>query len=812
MGFLDNFCVQKVIQFSWIVASLVAIFTWKKFPTKWPKWVKWVAYAVLGITSFFSLYFWWHTAYHACAGTKGCRWYATTQMGSSFLKIFGLSLLWLLVLFALSALARRLKLVSRRNLFAWIVTAILTVFAANDFPFAVNSWLTRICVAVLVILSLRILRICWPMVESGLGWLSAFIIRHLRPIFAHRAMQAILGLAVLWLLSHLKAFLGTKILPHMLGIEFGWHAWFLPSKQSLLPFFIVAGSAAAIIALCYHLVHFLSTKGLKAALTSVAAMASLAGILLLFGTWRTYSYGAREISGELARLRGEVDTMGTAHTLEEMNTLSRYRRLVEYRLGTKEWNAMVFHRLADEPYGLPYRFPGFLIGVEQANRYLIGVPEGDNLTARADKDVKLAGLLSDRRRTFVSHIVEFQQHAPDAHDEEAIKTRLLYNLYENTGYDSAYTLGFRELDTLGITLRARLTITNGNIPDKGAQAQDTARTAQPTRPAEPDVERYSHILVFCMGWNTDQQESIRNYNSLMGFLFDAERKDRLADSLAGKPASPPFRPLVIGLSWPAEWAYLQPLSYLTKAGDADETGLVWGSYLLKKVLKPLKEEFHIPMVLVGHSFGARVLSRAVASNPDWFMNPDTSKYEPGPDSLNKEVDLFVGLQGAVSANRFVKTGALTSGWMEGAPYSHLKAMGTRFLFTWSESDHANPVAAFVTGANHMGGKYGSHFCLQHDTAFWPTVYWHQHQDSTRQHWTYKPEQRFDPDTGWSEAAKGVKGKVFSVDLSKIVKEQPYGKGGKAHSDIYTPEIGNFLWRSILAFAPNNMASGGVEEK
>ncbi|OQD45560.1 hypothetical protein BIY37_07585, partial [Candidatus Brocadia sapporoensis] len=39
-------------------------------------------------------------------------------------------------------------------------------------------------------------------------------------------------------------------------------------------------------------------------------------------------------------------------------------------------------------------------------------------------------------------------------------------------------------------------------------------------------------------------------------------------------------------------------------------------------------------------------------------------------------------------------------------------------------------------------------------------------------------------------------KISIVDASELIKNKPYGKGGNAHSDIYTPGIANFMWNCI----------------
>lgn len=772
MGILHSIVIQKLVMSAWMFASMLVVFTWWKFPIKWPMTVKWLAILVLGITSLFTLWAWGHSAFQVSHDLV----YAVSQVAWNLYKIVVLTLLWIICLFIFPGISRYLGSGKKGQAYSRLRQKLK--IDSDKLPvFFTKLWFKIVASSL------------------GLGALGFFL-------FSSNPM-------------------GVKAMPHIFGIEFIPTHGFPFSAQVLLPFFVVLVSVVAFVRAAVVLIRCKPTKGEMVTPTRVVAVVV---ILMLSGYWGSYAWKSRDIRTRLDTMRAKVSTMKQVQSLEDLDSLDVYRRLVEYRLGTREWNAMVFHRLADERHGLPYRFPGFLIGVEQTNRYLIGVDDVGKAAVEPDSGMEIQSLLNNRRRTFVSHIVEFQERNRDSLDAESIKTHLVYNLYEDTEYNEAFVRGFKELKKFRDLLKVRLADANG-IP---AKPDDSAATAvmDATRRAS---DSYTHILVFCMGWNTDQQESIRNYNSLMGFLLHAAREDRDSRTKAwsGKDtvkSAKPFKPLVIGLSWPSEWSYLKGLSYFTKAGDADETGLVWGSYLLKRVLKPLKEEYRIPLVLVGHSFGARVLSRAVASNPDWIRGAgDDTAYSSKPGLENKDVDLFVGLQGAFSANRFVETGALTSGWMEGSPYFKLKEMGTRFIVTWSKSDAANPMAAFVTGANHVGGKFGGNFCLQDTSTFWSSVYRSNAEakaakikaeeiaaakdpkDSSKAKvpWPYGEDQYFSPDSGWSEFSKSVNRKIFSIDLSKIVKEQPYDKGGGSHSDIYTPEIGNFLWKSILAFAPGD---------
>lgn len=85
-------------------------------------------------------------------------------------------------------------------------------------------------------------------------------------------------------------------------------------------------------------------------------------------------------------------------------------------------------------------------------------------------------------------------------------------------------------------------------------------------------EPFTHIFVIVMGWNTDQEAAVKNYNEITNNLRAASRAER------GKR----FRPLVIGISWPSQWALgdwsilpvnaVKGASFWVKKDQADQVG------------------------------------------------------------------------------------------------------------------------------------------------------------------------------------------------------------------------------------------------
>ncbi|MEM7408373.1 MAG: hypothetical protein AAF458_24005 [Pseudomonadota bacterium] len=275
--------------------------------------------------------------------------------------------------------------------------------------------------------------------------------------------------------------------------------------------------------------------------------------------------------------------------------------------------------------------------------------------------------------------------APDGASHR-VETHGLYNAYAAfEGYPyfqkrafPFYACSHHALQRIGDWLHARL--------------ENAAQTGAP----------YSHVIVIAMGWNNDQQESLGRFNRMLKHVRAA------ATSSGGT-----YRPLVVALSWPSVWFSNADfrltqllghiLSYTNKTNDADEIGYTLGAELVHHIVGGAVESCAAcnpqpTVAVIGHSLGARLLSRAVFSAA--YVKPDRTRRKP------RAPDYFLGLQGALSANRFV-FGEGT----EGSPYANLGSVKTRIVLTSAEADSANPVARFATGAKHVGGRFD--FFTQH---------------------------------------------------------------------------------------------------
>ncbi len=378
---------------------------------------------------------------------------------------------------------------------------------------------------------------------------------------------------------------------------------------------------------------------------------------------------------------------------------------------------------------LELHYPGFLVGVEKRPRIEVSGPDGgydegrfrllDPGVPRADRrNRELRDVTDDPEVALVTHVVSFDS-------DGGRRSRH----YEYNAYDPAS--GSRNLD-YGDGFAA-LTKLESALADRVAKEEPT------------------DVIVIAMGWHNDQFESIRRFNVIV------ENVERAA-------SGQDFRPLVLGVTWPSAWFQLSENrlveglvghvgSYPVKANDADEVGFTVVNWLVNQTLpRALPEEGGPRVTVIGHSFGARVLSRAVFSAGHLVSPVDGAR-----------ADLFVGLQPAFSINRFIDGSGV-----EGSPYAEFAASGIPIVMTSSMSDTANPMARFATGAKHVGGEPGLKRARQHPDLFC-IVQW----VSDSEH------------SGRPDGCSGTRPeRVTVVDASAIVKD---------HNDVLGAPMGRLIW-------------------
>ncbi len=378
---------------------------------------------------------------------------------------------------------------------------------------------------------------------------------------------------------------------------------------------------------------------------------------------------------------------------------------------------------------------GYIIGIEKEKREQSGSPEDgypDRLKTLpnekndkhiAEQNKEFSQSTDDPKFMVVTHIVSY---FPDR--------KYLYNAYSNSlSGDKNYDRGYVGLAELQHDLKKRI---------MSANSQD--------RP-------YSHIFIMSMGWNNDQYVSIYRYNKIIDNLI------KMADARGDMS----FKPLVIGITWPSAWFTIEDSwlkkkiighlgSYTNKSNDADEIGYSIANWLINYQLSDIKKTVgkeNFPRVIaVGHSMGARILSRAIFSRD--FLKET-------PDDSSNVVDMYIGLQGAFSARRFV---AEDSG--EGAPYMNFADLSTRIILTSSENDKANP---FAFWSKHVGGKNGLEYMGKKSDIFKILVWPKEQKQVGKAIRDYKDNQ-----------------KIITLDVKEIVN----GKG--AHNDILDTEIAELI--------------------
>ena len=427
----------------------------------------------------------------------------------------------------------------------------------------------------------------------------------------------------------------------------------------------------------------------------------------------------------------------------------------------------VFHKIAENDLGLSLRFPGYIIGIEKSYKKDLGVNGWQFLNICSYDDIdglvasdfnstknfnKVEGYLNDCKRSYISHAKRYSLinngHNIPYIKEDEMKIPSVYdkNFTVSPAYPTVYKKSEEALDLLKIQIKEDINL------------------------AKEKKQPYTHIFLYSMGWNTDQQESFRNFNSLMTQLIENKKNKEN------------FKPLFVGISWPSEWSWSffegfgKLLSYPVKADDADEVGFLWGSQILRDILVPLKHDNEIPLIIIGHSFGTRLLSRAVFSAPLSGTPPQSS-----------DIDLFVGLQGAISVNRFI-----TKKGREGYPYENFKDYARKFIFTWSEHDSANPIASWVTGAEHIGGSAGYKESTKYSNIFEQFKVVVQADTDNNYDFVFD---RVDSSSNWVSSFN-TPNKISIIDASNLIYNNPYGKGGNAHSDIYTPGVAQLIWSAI----------------
>ena len=367
-----------------------------------------------------------------------------------------------------------------------------------------------------------------------------------------------------------------------------------------------------------------------------------------------------------------------------------------------------FHSVIYYPEAINLDFFGYIVGIEKSPKKVIMHSDIEyNLKDRAiGIKANYKAFRAKKKALYVSHIIRYNGCNKDS--------KFLYNLY---------------------------TKDSKNIPNAFAKSFDALNNLKDD--ITKNIDKFDSIIIFVMGWNTSQEEAIRNFKSLYKNFKKAS---------GGKTT-----PLFIGVTWPSEWessilpdALVKLSSFPVKAKDADELGLGWLGVLLHNTLAKIDK----PIFVIGHSFGARATAMATFEGNLYYKDKPYNK---------RYIHTLISLQGAYSIKRFLPGG------IDGLSF-----------------DISNVGQVVLTSS-----KYDSAM----DSAFWS----HSYAGDNKSYNRYcKQEQKFmcgvytnDYNIEFNRASK-----ITYLDCSSIIKNNAYLSGGGAHSDIYDYEMGLLLWKIV----------------
>ena len=400
-----------------------------------------------------------------------------------------------------------------------------------------------------------------------------------------------------------------------------------------------------------------------------------------------------------------------------------------------------FHTVALDPTEHPLSHPGYLIGIEKARSDMVGsipfetCPPSASLCLNSqsgylgDKQEwrkTLTRRLDDPKRLFVTHIAAYEQVDGQGRAPRP-QVRLLANLYHDNRLACAKDPAHPEPTCIR----------------EGVEALQSLKADLEQRVRR---EGTTHLLFYSTGWNSDQVDSIRRYNLFFNQIVQAARKD----------GDKSFRPLFVGITWPADWPELPgPSDIINKRSDADEVAVTWVNYLINKILLPLKET-GVKVVLIGHSFGGRIVATA-ANSRDLLPNP-----------VQDKINLVVGLQAAFSIKRF-------AGGTEGDPFKDFFSYADKFVFVSSQNDEAGKAGWFFARAlNAILGTEGIKEARRGDLAGIFEVI------------------TVDASGNWTQSPRQGPERALLLDASAIVSN---------HNDVNNEQVGHLLWNTIKTYAP-----------
>jgi Alpha/beta hydrolase of unknown function (DUF900) len=436
----------------------------------------------------------------------------------------------------------------------------------------------------------------------------------------------------------------------------------------------------------------------------------------------------------------------------------------------------IYHSALFSPEGEALSVPGYVVGIENIRR------GNDNVVVNGVR-------LPSEPGYAITHVVRYDQ-TPGDRAGQSIKSCVLYTMIDRdrSGPGAADPGSF---------------VFDRCSRDRDEKRDETSGVVVLGHDLEQAIRdgRLTHIVLVVMGWNTDQTEAIKNYNAIAGNLvLEARRRGDEA-----------FRPVVIGVTWPSLWklsswsvvpdAVVRGVSFPWISSAADDIGQYVITYVIQHVLEARKAVGRpIPITLIGHSFGARVLMLAIDSA--WERGPGQG-YAPQRTLFN-DADRLILLEGAFQIHKLFESDGTLAGQFRGsAPRVTMvasrydNAVATAFWgwyagdirsfdqvcreneATWRYWDYSHPfgrrdldVSSIGCGIAKRDGQYGYSIC---------------HRDDAEQKGTGQGDDGSAP----LRRPLGDKGLRY-FDASDLVNCNEPFTGGGAHSDIYRAETARFI--------------------
>lgn len=433
---------------------------------------------------------------------------------------------------------------------------------------------------------------------------------------------------------------------------------------------------------------------------------------------------------------------GIFFVLTSCSSLPPAERLLEQQereLNTNGSTTMLFHSALYYPSEISLTFPGFILGIEKSPVDIVAKDGGIYI-----KDVSVSGFTKeelkdavvDKKILYVSHIIE-SFGKPYGQSNCAH-----YNAYYREGVN-------KPKPPIEFCMNSeKHEVAPGRAYTDSWLAMSMLRDLIKER-----ISSHTHVVVVTMGWNTIQEEAVRNFNSIMTNLKAAAKDEA-------------FKPLFIGVTWPSQWAakWVEPIvrsvSFPFKAQDADEVGLTWLGVLLHKTLSNIDR----PIVVIGHSFGARATSVAACIGPAITAeNSDQSANE-------NKIDFLINLQSAYRTSRIL--GQHREGKLQyGNSCSNVK----RIFLTSSISDTAMDTLFWRKDKYAGDDESYSRYCgngkneVRCGVAYW---------------------------NGSLSIRNESKSNITYISADDLINVNSYLSGGDAHSDIYRAEHGVMLWNML----------------